>query len=141
MTGVQTCALPIYTGKEVDVYLSKTKEGNLRIMNEVNEEGDLERIRFFISNPPQPKDGISIWSVSRYLISMECSIVKKMMDQIAAFLEKGEDSRNLMFAADLYHEIEGRLDHQPKMQVDYLRCGEKIYFSIELPILAESVRR
>lgn len=131
------------TEKAVSVYLSKTERGCLRIMNEVDEEGDLERIRFFMSNPPQPKDGISIWSVSRYLTSMECSIVKERLGIISGFLEKGggEASQKYGSVVNLYQDTEYLLVHLPKVQVDYLKCGEKIYFSMELPVLAENVRR
>lgn len=53
----------------VEVYLSKTKDGCLWILNEVDEKGSLERIRFFMTRPPLPKGGISIWSIFRYLLA------------------------------------------------------------------------
>ena len=132
-------------GKEgenfVRVYLSKTDTGNLRIMNEVNEVGDLEKINFFITRPPQPKDGISIWSVSRYLLSLKCSVINKKMTQLRQGLEDKEEnvSQERKNVVDLYRETKKLLEELPEIKADYIRNGTtgKIYFSIELPVLAE----
>ncbi len=126
----------------VRVYLSKTDRGNLRILNEVCETGDLEKIRFFMSRPPQPKDGISIWSISRYLLSMECSIIRGNIKKINGYLKKGADnaSQNLESVVNLYYETENRMEHLPETRVAYVEAGGKNYFSIELPIMAENFR-
>lgn len=130
-------------GHEVDVYLSKTEDGNLRIMNEVYEEGDLERIRFFLLNPPQPKDGISIWSVSRYLIAMECSLIKEKINKLNDYLknEGGYTSQKKEDVVNLYYETKKMFNCLPEVKVKYLKAGEKIFFSIELPVMAECLRR
>ncbi len=126
----------------VRVYLSKTESGNLRILNEVCETGDLEKIRFFMSRPPQPKDGISIWSISRYLLSMECSIIRGKIKKMNQYFEKGADnaSQNRESVVNLYYETENRLEHLPETRVAYVEAGEKNYFSIELPVMAENYR-
>lgn len=130
--------------KMVNVYLSKTEDGDLRIMNEVKEEGDLEKIRFFMSRPPQPKDGISIWSVSRYLLSLECSIIRDMVNEIKNGLKEidsGNASQNRESIVNLYYKVKRLLDHLPETQVDYIKFDGKIYFSIKLPVMAEKIRR
>ena len=130
--------------KIVNVYLSKTEDGDLRIMNEVYKEGDLEKVRFFMSRPPQPKDGISIWSVSRYLLSLECSIIRDLLKKIDESLKEkdAEDtSQNRESIVNLYYKAEELLDNLPETQVDYIKSGEKIYFSIKLPVMAEKIRR
>lgn len=130
--------------KIVNVYLSKTEDGDLRIMNEVSKKGDMEKINFFMSRPPQPKDGISIWSVSRYLLSLECSIIRGMISELKAGLEEkdiGNTSQKEDSIVNLYHKAEELLDNLPETQVEYIEFEEKIYFSIKLPIMAEKIRR
>lgn len=126
--------------KFVRVYLSKTVEGNLRIMNEVNEAGDLEKINFFIIRPPQPKDGISIWSISRYLLSLKCSVINKRMVKLRQSLQ--DEKRNISQkenVVNLYCEAKKLLEELPEIKADYIetKTTGKIYFSIELPVLAE----
>lgn len=128
----------------VRVYLSKTEAGNLRIMNEVNEKGDLERINFFMTRPPQPKDGISIWSISRYLLSLKCSVINKKMAQLRKSLrcEENDVSQKRKSAVNLYYEAKQLLEELPEIKADYIKTEitGKIYFSIELPVLAEQYK-
>ncbi len=128
-------------GKKVEVYLSKTKEGRLRILNEVDTKEDIEKIRFFTTRPPRPKDGISIWSMSRYLLSLGCIVAQNLLvlcNNLPEGIGNDEAEKRILNCRRM---IQSLLEGEFELKVNYLDILGHCYFSIELPVLAETYQR
>ena len=75
------------------------------------------------------------------MLSLKCSVINKKMTQLRQGLEDKEEnvSQERKNVVDLYRETKKLLEELPEIKADYIRNGTtgKIYFSIELPVLAE----
>lgn len=123
----------------VKVFLSKTRNGNLRILNEVSVKSDVEKINFYLKRPPQPKDGISIWSISRYLLSLGCIVVHRVLtycEQITGNGKVSSDERDKVIIC--INKVSEFINGDIKVKVDCVEKGGRHFFSIELPVFEDT---
>lgn len=121
----------------VMVYCSRTPEGDLRIANQIGENPDektpeqiMEELQY---SPEEENQGISLWSMSRYIKGMIASTLSEELKE----LEKSElpiDGRSLLRKK---YRILRFLGKEFQICVEKLEIGEKKYFSVSVPILAE----
>ena len=68
---------------KIKVYISKTQNGNLRIANKSEiKDSDIEEINERLHYPPQKNQGISLWSVSRYIKAILSILIEKKLNSI-----------------------------------------------------------
>lgn len=126
---------------KIEVYFSKTPEGNLRIMNELQYGNlDEERINREIGiEPEREESGISLWAMSRYIKRMLCRILEQKIEKWAIEAKKNGISEELLKA---YEEILiNALSKKFELKAELVNLNEKDYFSIELPVLWEKYQK
>lgn len=121
--------------RSVNVYLSKTVNGELRISNKLNKKNDKKIKTDFLEIPPYDDEGISIWTVSRYLKSFAAIILNK---KLAGIAEKLADV-TVEELQKMRNEIE-ELPQKVKVRIEYIFKEHEEYFSIVLPIFAEKYK-
>lgn len=121
----------------VTVYCSCTPDGNLRIANQAEEnrgEKSPEQIMEELYYPPEEENqGISLWSMSRYIKSM---VASKLSEELRT-LEKSKspvDEESLMRKK---YRILQFLGDEFLIFVEKREINGKTYFSVSIPILAE----
>ncbi len=121
----------------VTVYCSRTPDGNLRIANQIGEnprEKRPEQIMEELRYPPEEENqGISLWSMSRYIKGMVASKLSKELKELEE-LRDSVDEKTLMRKR---RRILRFLGKDFRICVENLRIGEKLYFSVSVPILAD----
>lgn len=131
-------------GTEIEervVYLVKTKDGSLRIMNETDGSHiSIESINTELKYPPRDeKHGISMWSVSRYF----CIIWNIGMQEYLKDIEKGLKEREDSWANDL-SKLKNRIEKYLDNDFMGVKCGtifaedtngdNRSYFFTDVPI-------
>ena len=86
----------------------------------------------FLDIPPYDDEGISIWTVSRYLKSFAANILNKELSN----LEGKKDVVTMEQLEYLKKKIE-RLPEMVKVRIEKKYVHKKEYFSIVLPILTD----
>lgn len=121
----------------VTVYCSRTKKGNLRIANQIGEnmgEKTPQQIMEELCYPPEEEhQGISLWSMSRYIKGM---ISSKLNED----LKKLEESTTPICKETLLrmkNQIVRFLGNEFQILVETCKIGDKSYFSVSVPILAD----
>ncbi len=117
---------------KITVYLSRTKDGEIRIANKMNEAYHKKIENNFLDIPPYDDEGISIWTVSRYLKSFAANILNKELSN----LEGKTDVVTMEELEYLKKKIE-RLPEMVKVRIEKKYVHKKEYFSIVLPILTD----
>jgi len=121
----------------VTVYCSKTPEGRLRIANRVGKgagEKTPEQIMEELRYPPEEENqGISLWSMSRYIKSIIASILDGRLRELEG-LESNIPEDTL---TRLRQQIEKMLGEEFQLSIQRTDIGGKKYFSVLLPVLAE----
>lgn len=115
---------------KITVYLSRTKEGEIRITNRGNEAYNEKIERDFLDIPPYDDEGISIWTVQRYLVSFAANILSWELSKL-----ESKDTVTKKEIVDLKEKIT-KLPDMVKVRTEKKYRGNKKYFSIVLPILA-----
>ncbi len=119
----------------IEVSLTKTQHGKLRIFNKLGIEmtdEEIEKINNDLDNPPiEDKEGISLWTVSHYLNSFKAIRLRECLDKYKGSRSK-EDLRKLN---SCYKKIRSE---QLKVTVSKINFKKQDYFSVELPILSDS---
>ncbi|MBD5545762.1 MAG: hypothetical protein HDR01_16355 [Lachnospiraceae bacterium] len=123
------------TDDKVKVYLSKTKQGDLRMANLAGwDKRKAEEINKELKHPPaNEEDGISLWSMSRYIKGIICSIMHESYNKLTENIERCKAKDILEYKGN----IEKLLGSDFEVKADWIKCGEELYFSLEIPILAE----
>ena len=104
--------------------MSRTKDGEIRIANKMNEAYHKKIENNFLDIPPYDDEGISIWTVSRYLKSFAANILNKELS-------------NLEGKTDVVTKKIERLPEMVKVRIEKKYVHKKEYFSIVLPILTD----
>lgn len=120
----------------VTVYCSRTPEGNLRIANRIGENPGnkspqqiMEELRY---PPEEEQQGISLWSMSRYIKGMTASI----LDRDLRKLEKAEMPVTEEKLKKMRCQILRFLGREFELVVEKQQIGTETYFSVSVPILA-----
>lgn len=127
------------TNDKVKVYLSKTEQGDLRIANLAGwDKRKAEEINEELKHPPaNEEDGISLWSMSRYIKCIIYSILHDSYNELKENIECYKAKDILEYKRD----IEKLLGSDFEVKADWIKCGEELYFSLEIPILAEKYQK
>lgn len=123
------------TDDKVKVYLSKTKQGDLRMANLAGwDRRKAEEINEELKHPPaNEEDGISLWSMSRYIKGIIYSILHDSYNELSKNIKRCKAKDILEYKGN----IEKLLGSDFEVKADWIDCGEELYFSLEIPILAE----
>lgn len=120
---------------KVKVYLSKTKQGELRMANLAGwDQRKAEEINEELKYPPANEEkGISLWSMSRYIKCIIYSILQNSYNELSKNIEccKKKD------IVEYRENIEELLGSDFEVKAEWINCGEERYFSLKIPILAE----
>lgn len=126
----------------VDVYLSRTPAGGLRILNFSNGEGkNIEQIRREMLSPPGPDSGISLWSMSRYIKSIVSRLTINCLDKYREVLADCSMEEQKKLLLELRSFLDDLLSDSYMIKVDGNAIDSKKYFSVEIPILAEKYEK
>lgn len=129
----------------VTVYCSKTSDGRLRIANQVGENKTAKKSAQVMEElkypPEEDNQGISLWSMSRYIKW----VVSSILDEKIKVFEKNtgfEPNRKWthMEYKQLKRQIERLLGEEFQISVEERENNGKAYFSILVPILAEKYK-
>ena len=129
----------IYDNK-VTVYLSKTKDAQLRITNEIGtcvKEKTALAINKDLQMPPAgEKDGISLWSMSRYVKMLIAHLIYSKLRKVEKNV--GENDRQLQ---QIRNEMKELLSDKYNTYVEKFDIENKKYFSIVIPVLKEKYNK
>lgn len=126
----------------VNIYLSRTPEGDLRILNFSNSDGkSVEQIRREMLSPPGPDAGISLWSMSRYIKSIISTLAANCLNKYRETLttHSAEEQKDLL--VELRSFLVDLLSERYMIKVNRGTIGDRKYFSVEIPILAEKYEK
>lgn len=120
----------------VTVYCSRTQEGNLRIANQIGEnpgEKMPQQIMEELRYPPEEEhQGISLWSMSRYIKGMISSVLDGNLKE----LENLNHPISIETLKRTKKRILRLLGDEFQIFIEKREIGEKVYFSVSIPILA-----
>lgn len=121
----------------VTIYCSKTPGGQLRIANRVGdnpEQKSAEQIMGDLRYPPEEENqGISLWSMSRYIKSVIASILNERLRK----LERRGEMASFEELERLRQQIMRMLGEEFQIAVQRNEMGGENYFSVLVPVLAE----
>lgn len=121
----------------VTVYCSKTADGRLRLANRIGKgagSSTPEQIMEGLRYPPEEEDqGISLWSMSRYIKR----IIANDLNTDIKKLERSTDNINHDSLVALGGKIKKMMDEEFQIAIRKETVGNKEYFSVLLPVLAE----
>lgn len=128
--------------ERIKVYVSKTCDGNLRIANKSSvTEQQIEIINEELHYPPQKNQGISLWSVSRYIKGILSIIIKHKLDSVDIKWEEYESKRVKNELLKLKQWMEKYLSNEYDISVcRRTRISEEnqeVFFCIDIPLYAE----
>lgn len=122
--------------KSVIVKMRKNSFGNLEVINESVEEFDADEItNKLMQIPESEEDGISLWSLNRYIKSCISAYLMDKLRLAEEKLERNELSREeVVYIGKRTEELlSEKYDVKPKTYSE----NKKSYFAVELPILME----
>lgn len=119
------------TNSRITVHLSRTKEGEIRISNEVNATYHKRIKDDFLDIPPYDDEGITIWTVSRYLKSFAANMLNRELLKL-----ENKFGDILVNELEQLREKIAKIPEMVGIRVESKYVGKKEYFSIVLPILA-----
>ncbi len=125
--------------KKIVVYLTKTEGGSLRIANRCDHmERSVEEINRGLKYPPKRNEGISLWSMSRYIKSIIATRLDNWIYEIKrtfhCFGSKEEIQEEIRH---LKNSIEKLLGGEYDVKVGTTVEDDVQYFYMDIPILAE----
>lgn len=128
--------------ENIKVYISKTTEGNLRIANKSDiTAAEIKLINEKLHYPPQKNQGISLWSVSRYIKGMLSALIKKRLDDVDKECEKCDmESRKqklIELRAVLQKYMSEDFDIRVCRRTRVSKCSEEVFFCIDIPLYRE----
>lgn len=119
----------------IDVYLSKTAKGELRISNKMNKAYRKRNDDLSFEIPPYNDEGISIWTVTRYLKSFAASTLNEKLLK----LEERSSDVTVGELSELRTEIQ-ELPKDVQVHIEYVYWKDQEYFSIIIPIFSEKYK-
>jgi hypothetical protein len=128
--------------KAINVYLSKTTEGCLRIANKCKDiPEDVQKINKELCFPPQRDKGISLWSVSRYVRGLISVLLCERLEKVKKSLPELNDNEIEQELRQLKDHIERLLGKEFYVKTDIRECRDGIkYFYMDIPILWEKYK-
>lgn len=121
----------------VTVYCSRTADGRLRLANRIGKGAGSrtpEQIMEGLRYPPEEEDqGISLWSMSRYIKR----IIANDLNADIKKLERSADNIDHDSLVSLGGKIKEMMDEEFRIAIRKETVGDKEYFSVLLPVLAE----
>jgi hypothetical protein len=129
----------------VDVYFVKTAAHDLRIANKIprTQVGDPEAMRKkYLDKPPaNVTDGISLWSVSRYIQAVAAAYLDSRLSKLRGIsLEGGDFNREAERFAWLYRQLTSQ-EFALQIKCVPVRTGQgaddEVFFCVDLPLLEE----
>lgn len=131
----------IRQGQAVDVYFVKTAEHDLRIANKVSrtqvDDPDTMRIKYLDKPPANVEDGISLWSVSRYVQAVAAAYLDRRLEEL-------KDGGDFCGKAERFKQLYQRLTSQKfALQIRRLSVSagqgdnDEVLFCVDLPLLEE----
>ncbi len=126
----------------VDVYLSCTSTGNLRILNiSGGENKDLDKIRQDLEYPPGRDAGISMWSMSRYIKSLVSTLADNCIKGYAKRMCTYTVEEKSLYMEKLKEKLDRLFSDEYQIQVEYEKDKNDTFFSVEIPILAKKYEK
>lgn len=120
----------------IDVYLSKTAKGELRISNKMNKAYRKRNDDLSFEIPPYDDEGISIWTLTRYLKSFAASTLNEKLLK----LEEKSSDVTVEELSKLRTEIQ-ELPKDVQVHIEYVNWKDEEYFSIVIPIFLEKFKQ
>ena len=123
---------------KINVYLSKTVENELRISSKLNKsempEGSEIEDDALLDIPPFDEEGISIWSLSRYLKSYAATVINSKLRDL--------EERELITEDELAQlkDVMEQLPDKVKVRSEEKYVDGEKYFTVVVPILAEKYK-
>ncbi|MBD5483037.1 MAG: hypothetical protein HDR15_11055 [Lachnospiraceae bacterium] len=122
---------------KIVVCLTKTQDGNLRISNKCGDNVNSDKnINAGLRYPPKKNDGISLWSVSRYVKSIISILLENKISNVKRELD------DLCIKEDILENVNGLkamvekfLGEEYDVKAGISEDGR--YFYMDIPILAE----
>lgn len=128
--------------KTIKVFISKTSDGNLRIANrsEITEQ-QIEKINEGLHYPPKTNQGISLWSVSRYIKAILSALLRKKVNDVDKECE-GSDStvvkqKMLRLKTTLMKYMSEEYEISVCRRIAVTNGIEAAYFCIDIPLYKE----
>jgi hypothetical protein len=129
----------------VDVYFVKTAAHDLRIANKVSrtqvDNPELVRKKYLDKPPANVTDGISLWSVSRYIQAIVADYLDSRLNKLRnIFREGGDFNEGAEQFVRLYRRLTSR---EFSLQIRFTPvCSEQetadeVFFCVDLPLLEE----
>lgn len=125
--------------EKVVVYLMKTEDGNLRIANKcLDMERSVEEINMKLKYPPKRDDGISLWSMSRYVKGMIATLLNNETRKVRKSLCNPRSNADIKEPINCFrNQVEKLLGGEYDVKVGTGRKGDAQYFYVDIPILLE----
>lgn len=125
--------------EKVVVYLMKTENGYLRIANKCTDmECSVEETNMKLKYPPKRDDGISLWSISRYLKGMIATLLDNKICKVKESLDKFQSSEDVREVFNVFRDqLEKLMGGEYDVKVGIDGEGEVQYFYVDIPILME----
>jgi len=126
-------------------YFVKTAAHDLRIANKIprTQVGDPEAMRKkYLDKPPaNVTDGISLWSVSRYIQAVAAAYLDSRLSKLRGIsLEGGDFNREAERFAWLYRQLTSQ-EFALQIKCVHVRTGQgaddEVFFCVDLPLLEE----
>lgn len=129
----------------VDVYFVKTAGHDLRIANKVSraqvDDPKTMQKKYLDKPPANVEDGISLWSVSRYIQAIAAAHLDRHLGKLRDMSRLGE---NFCGKAERFAQLYHRLTSQEfALQIRFVSVGagqeddDEVFFCVDLPLLEE----
>lgn len=135
----------IHQGQAVDVYFVKTAAHDLRIANKVAraqvDDPETVRKKYLDKPPANVTDGISLWSVSRYIQAIVADYLDSRLNRLRNI---SREDKAFNGEAERFVQLYRRLTSQEfALQIKLMPvctdqdADDKVFFCVDLPLLEE----
>jgi UTP-glucose-1-phosphate uridylyltransferase len=123
---------------EVDVYLTRTENGDLRIMNLIKKmDKSIEQINQLLERPPRRDGGISLWSMSRYMKSVISTLISNCIQQGEERMQKQPLCERKIILHDMKTCIEELMGINYQVRAEEIDLQEAKGFCVCVPVLTQ----
>ena len=117
-----------YGLQRIDVYLTRTEEGDLRISNKCVEAGtETDQINSQLEYPPGRDQGISVWSISRYIRKMVSVMAQDMIQKTVKETAEMDDKKAYDKCMKLRDALEDLLERRCRVKASVKKYGAEEY--------------
>lgn len=128
--------------REINVYITKTLEGNLRISNKCSEKGTTaDKTNNELNYPPAKGKGISLWSMSRYIKSMISSIIGDMLKKTESQISVMSEEEKKKALAHLKMDIDTLMEKDCRIMARIKVHEDADYFCIDVPVFSSKYEK